>query len=98
MPKNIVQQLRHRTAALAGTSWGRTSAPLRLAVLGAVLFGIAGGIAGLVIGLLAYAPTAWFAVFELGVPAALAGCLAGFLLGMVWMLVRRFARPGFRLG
>lgn len=36
-----------------------------------------GAIAGLVIGLYAYAPTAPFAVIELGLPAAIVGGLVG---------------------
>jgi len=44
---------------------------------------VTGGVAGLVIGLCVYAPTAPFAVVELGLPAALAGGLAGFLAGVI---------------
>jgi hypothetical protein len=62
--------------------------PARFAVIGAVVFGIAGGIAGLISGLLAYAPTAWFAVIELGMPAALVGGVTGFLVGFVAQAVR----------
>ena len=57
--------------------------PTRFAVVGAVVLGIAGGIAGLISGLLHYPPTAWFAVVELGVPGALLGGLAGFVLGLL---------------
>jgi hypothetical protein len=62
--------------------------PARFAVIGAAVFGIAGGVAGLISGLHAYAPTAWFAVIELGMPAALVGGLAGSLVGFVVQAVR----------
>jgi hypothetical protein len=71
--------------------WNDLSAmPLlgRFAVIGAVVFGIAGGIAGLIGGLLAYPPTAWFAVAELGVPAALLGGIVGLVAGALVQLVR----------
>jgi hypothetical protein len=55
----------------------------RLGAFGAGLGGVVGGIVGLVAGLLVYAPTAWFAVFELGVPAAVVGGLGGLATGVV---------------
>ena len=63
--------------------------PTRLAVIGALVFGIAGGIGGLISGLFAYPPTAWFAVAEVGVPAVLLGTLAGFVVGFLVLAVRR---------
>jgi hypothetical protein len=63
--------------------------PTRFAAIGALVLGIAGGIAGLIIGLFAYPPTAWFAVAELGVPAALLGGFAGFVVGFFVQAVRR---------
>ena len=63
--------------------------PARFAVIGGLVLGIAGGIAGLVIGLFAYPPTAWFAVAEVGVPAALLGGLAGLVVGFLVQAVRR---------
>jgi hypothetical protein len=62
--------------------------PGRFAVIGAVVLGIAGGVAGLISGLLHYPPTVWFAVAELGVPAALLGGLAGFVVGLLVQAVR----------
>ncbi len=62
--------------------------PGRFAVIGAVVLGIAGGVAGLIVGLFAYPPTALFAVVELGLPAALLGGLAGFLVGLLVQAVR----------
>jgi len=63
--------------------WDDLPIVFQYAVIGAAVFGITGGIAGLVIGLDAYAPTAWFATLELGVPAAMVGGVAGYLLGLV---------------
>jgi hypothetical protein len=55
--------------------------PTRFAAVGAACAGVAGAIAGLVIGLNVYAPTAWFALFELGVPASVVGGATGLLAG-----------------
>ena len=49
----------------------------------AVVLGIAGAIAGLVVGLIAHPATAWFAIFELGCPAAVVGALSGLLYAVV---------------
>jgi hypothetical protein len=54
--------------------------------------GVIGAIAGLVVGLLAYPPTALFAVFELGVPATIAGGLVGFVAALIVMAGRRIMR------
>lgn len=62
--------------------------PLRHVIGGVVLLGTAGAVAGLIVGLVVYAPTAWFAVFEVGVPAALAGGVIGLGSGAVAMGVR----------
>ncbi|MGO4258230.1 hypothetical protein [Marmoricola sp. RAF53] len=53
------------------------------ACLGGLLLGAVGAVTGLVLGLHAYPPTAWFAVFEVGVPAAFVGCALGSLAGLV---------------
>ncbi len=65
--------------------------PLRGAVLGAALAGLGGGVLGLIIGLSAYPPTAWFAIFELGAPAAALGGLAGLAAGAIVSLSKRGA-------
>ncbi|WP_125569872.1 hypothetical protein [Nocardioides baekrokdamisoli] len=52
----------------------------RYASAGAAIAGFIGALAGLVIGLDTYAPTAWFAVFEIGIPAAMVGGLLGLLV------------------
>ena len=65
--------------------------PVLAAVLiGAVLLGGIGGAVGLVLGLLAHPPTAWFAVLEVGVPAAALGSLFGLI---VWGIARTMAGP-----
>ena len=61
----------------------------RWASIGAFSAGVTGGIVGLVIGLFVYAPTAPFAVFELGLPAMFAGGVVGLLAGMIMMTARR---------
>lgn len=55
----------------------------RLSAIGAGLGAVVGGIVGLVIGLLVYAPTAWFAVIEVGVPAAVVGGVGGLIAALV---------------
>jgi riboflavin transporter FmnP len=67
----------------------------RWVVVGAVSVGILGGIVGLIVGLLAYAPTAPFAVVELGLPATLAGGLLGLMAGLVVAAGRRVTQ-GYR--
>ena len=49
----------------------------RWAARGAVSAGLLGGVVGLVIGLRVHPATAWFALFELGVPASILGGLVG---------------------
>lgn len=60
--------------------------------MAAVGLGLVGGIVGLVLGLAAYPPTAWFAVFEVGVPSGLLGAFLGFAAGSVAYCVRRLRR------
>lgn len=55
----------------------------RFALVGAAGAFVVGGLVGLVLGLHAYAPTAWFAVLEVGVPAAICGAALGALVGLV---------------
>jgi hypothetical protein len=60
-----------------------TRLPLRHVIGGAVLMGAIGGLAGLIVGLLAYPPTARFAVFELGAPSAVLGGLLGLISAVI---------------
>jgi len=64
----------------------------RCVLVGAVSIGLLGAIAGLIIGLFTYAPTAPFAVIELGLPAAIAGAILGFVIGSVFLALSRFVR------
>jgi hypothetical protein len=61
-------------------------------VVGSIVAGILGGLVGLVLGLRGYPPTAWFAVLEVGVPAAVAGGVLGAGAGLVAVLVQRAIR------
>ena len=61
--------------------------PAKWAAIGAVSAGLVGGVAGLVVGLRAYAPTAWFAILELGIPSAAIGGLVGLASGAIASVV-----------
>jgi membrane associated rhomboid family serine protease len=62
---------------------------LRYPAVGAAALGLIGGVVGLVLGLRAYAPTAWAAVFEVGIPAALIGALLGLVVvAIMWLRER----------
>lgn len=65
--------------------------PANCARAGVLIAGAVGMIIGLVIGLQVYAATAWAAMFELGVPAAVVGGVAGFLVGGALALVNRLS-------
>jgi hypothetical protein len=51
--------------------------------------GAGGLVAGLVRGLTVYAPTAWAAAFEVGIPSAVVGAILGLGIAGVRNLVRR---------
>lgn len=74
------------------TPLGQLTLLPRSVMIGAISTGIAGGVAGLIIGLFTYAPTAAFAVVELGLPATLLGAVAGLIVGSIILVVRRFDR------
>ena len=78
-----------RELASAADAVGRAPVPVRFAVVAALALGLLGSLAGLVLGLLSHPPTAWFAVLEVGVPAALLGALAGLAVGSATWLLRR---------
>ena len=61
----------------------------RYAVVGATACAILGGLVGLVLGLHADPATAWFAVFEVGVPAGIVGAVVGAVVGLVAVSVQR---------
>jgi hypothetical protein len=65
----------------------------RFAVVGATVTGAFGALLGLILGLLAHPVTAWFAVFEVGVPAAIVGGLIGTLVGLVALIVQDLRHP-----
>jgi hypothetical protein len=53
-----------------------------------VLAGL-GGVVGLVVGLVAYPPTAWFAIVEVGLPAGVLGAVLGLAAGSIAHLFSR---------
>jgi hypothetical protein len=55
----------------------------------ALVCGVLGALAGLVLGLTVYAPTAWAAALEVGVPATAAGGVLGLGIAGVRTVVRR---------
>jgi riboflavin transporter FmnP len=63
------------------------------ALVGAGSAGLIGAVAGLIIGLFVYAPTAWFAAIEVGLPAVVVGAVIGALAGTIATLT---GRPGKR--
>ena len=54
----------------------------RFVFVGMLSAGAVGAVLGLIVGLRVYPPTAWFAVFELGIPAAVVGALLGLASGL----------------
>ena len=63
--------------------------PVRWAIRGAAVAGVVGAIVGLIIGLFVYAPTAPFAMVEIGIPAAMVGGVLGLLIGSLEVVGRR---------
>jgi hypothetical protein len=61
----------------------------RWLAIGAVSAGLVGGVVGLVVGLRTNAGTAWFAVFELGIPSAIVGGLVGLVSDVIAHTVSR---------
>jgi hypothetical protein len=64
----------------------------RWVIVGAASASIIGGIVGLLVGLSVYAPTAWFAVFELGLPAGIVGGLIGLVAALIMTAGHRIKR------
>ena len=73
--------LRSRSTVRVMTSLRGLPLILRWAAIGAVSAAVLGGVVGLVVGLLVHPATAWFAVFELGIPASILGGLLGLACG-----------------
>ncbi|MCD9625219.1 hypothetical protein [Rhabdothermincola salaria] len=69
---------------------------MRVAIISGVGLGAVGAVVGLVLGLMANPPTAWFAVFELGVPSAVLGAVLGCVVGGAVSGVRRLRRASNR--
>ena len=61
----------------------------RFAVLGSAAAFLLGGLVGLLLGLRAYPPTAWFAVFEVGIPAGILGAVFGAAAGVIAGTIQR---------
>jgi hypothetical protein len=69
----------------------------RWAVVGAASAGVIGAIAGLAVGLFTYAPTAPFAIVELGLPAAVAGGVVGLAAGVIAAAMGRIRQDRARI-
>ncbi len=89
---DISKGYRRAVARLPVEPLGDVPLPVRWTVFGAASLGVIGAIVGLIVGLLAYPPTAWFAVLELGVPAATAGAVAGLFAALIVTAGRRIMR------
>jgi hypothetical protein len=81
----------YRSAVSRTTSTGRQVLS-RWGSIGLVAGFIAGAVLGLVVGLDANPSTAWFAVFEAGIPAALLGGLIGLMSAAIACVVERGGR------
>ncbi len=64
----------------------------RCATLGVATGGVIGAIAGLIIGLDANPATAWFAVFEVCIPAGIAAGLVGCIAALIVLAARWIKR------
>jgi len=68
--------------------------PVRWTVVGATAGVLFGCVLGLVVGLVVHWQTAWFAVFELGVPASILGGLLGLACGAIAWTIQQAVRKG----
>lgn len=62
------------------------------AVVGAFTFALVGGFVGLLVGLSVHPAAAWFAMFEMAVPASIIGFVAGLVCGLIVEGVRKRRR------
>jgi len=72
------------------------SLPVRFATIGAAAAAFVGGVVGLIVGLNVNPGTAWFAIFEVAIPASIFGGLVGLAVGAIVSavhLARRAAQP-----
>lgn len=77
----------------------RSSRPVRWSCVGGAVAAFVGSVVGLLVGLRAYAPTAWFAVGEVGFPAGIVGAVVGLAAGaMVTAGYRRTKKTQRRSG
>ncbi len=67
---------------------------LRWMVVAAVAGAVVGCVVGIVVGLIVHWRTAWFAVFELGVPASILGGLLGLICGAFAWAIQQTVRNG----
>ena len=81
-----------RSTVMVMTSLRALPLILRWAAIGAFSAAVVGGVVGLVVGLVVHPATAWFAVFELGIPASILGGLLGLATGA--MRTPSSRRPG----
>jgi hypothetical protein len=65
---------------------------VRCIAIGAITGAAVGSVGGLVVGLMANPGTAWFAIFELGIPATIVGTLLGLVVGAGLALLQRIGR------
>ena len=79
---------------MKGLALGDVPLPLRWGLNAAAAAALLGGLVGLVVGLAANPATAWFAVFELGVPSAILGGLLGFSFGAIRTFAAQRRKPG----
>jgi len=71
-----------------GSALARMPLLPRFVLIGVGCAGLVGAVVGLVVGLNAYAPTAPFAVIELGLPATVAGAVSGLAIASLVLMFR----------
>jgi hypothetical protein len=70
----------HRDVKPSSADEAATSTRMRFMFFGALIAGGLGAIKGFLVGLDTYAPTAWAAAIEVGIPAALVGAIVGLVV------------------